>query len=190
MFKKIFINCCALRLPIDSLQGGENPFVLSRVYDVDWMCQYDMRWWKLFRKEKHSLFSNYLTKSLNTQAQFFFNIFQKVPVRHSVMWNGNKILINQTALETLSFKQKKIPNRQGLTQFPHSYFVCAAKLCGICPFFSLKGSVLYQGANSFHVKIIECEGNSGEFVELVPEHLNYLGPKDLTQYFIRSKVQP
>ena len=35
-------------------------------------------------------------------------------------------------------------------------------------------------------KVLECEGNSGEFVELVPEQLNYLGPKDLTQYFIRS----
>ena len=57
------------------------------------------------------------------------------------------------------------------------------------PFF-LKVSVSYQIANSFHFKILECEGNSGEFVELVPEHLNYLGPKDLTQYFIRSKVDP
>ena len=36
-------------------------------------------------------------------------------------------------------------------------------------------------------KVLECEGNSGEFVELVPEQLNYLGPKDLTQYFIRSR---
>ena len=35
-------------------------------------------------------------------------------------------------------------------------------------------------------KVLECEGNSGEFVELVPQQLNYLGPKDLTQYFIRS----
>lgn len=27
------------------LQGKSNPFVLSRVYDVDWICEYDMRWW-------------------------------------------------------------------------------------------------------------------------------------------------
>ena len=38
-------------------------------------------------------------------------------------------------------------------------------------------------------KVLECEGNSGEFVELVPEQLNYLGPKDLTQYFIRFADQ-
>ena len=31
----------------------------------------------------------------------------------------------------------------------------------------------------------QCEGNSGEFVELIPQQLQYLGPKDLTQYFIR-----
>ena len=42
----------------------------------------------------------------------------------------------------------------------------------------------YFGEN--YEKVLECEGNSGEFVELVPEQLNYLGPKDLTQYFIRS----
>ena len=35
------------------------------------------------------------------------------------------------------------------------------------------------------VMVFECEGNSGEFVQLVPQHLEYLGPKDLTQYFIR-----
>jgi hypothetical protein len=34
--------------------------------------------------------------------------------------------------------------------------------------------------------VLECEGNTGEFVELVPDTLKYLGPKDLTQYFIRS----
>ena len=31
----------------------------------------------------------------------------------------------------------------------------------------------------------QIEGNGGEFVELVPESLDYLGPQDLTQYFIR-----
>ena len=34
--------------------------------------------------------------------------------------------------------------------------------------------------------IFDSDGNSGEFVELVAEELNYLGPKDLTQYFIRQ----
>ena len=43
--------------------------------------------------------------------------------------------------------------------------------------------------SSYSDKVLECEGNSGEFVELVPEQLNYLGPKDLTQYFIRSYLQ-
>ena len=34
--------------------------------------------------------------------------------------------------------------------------------------------------------LFDTEGNSGEFVELVATELNYLGPQDLTQYFIRS----
>ena len=34
--------------------------------------------------------------------------------------------------------------------------------------------------------IFDSDGNSGEFVELIPEKLNYLGPQDLTQYFIRQ----
>ena len=25
--------------------GEKNPFVVSRVYDVDWICDYDMRWY-------------------------------------------------------------------------------------------------------------------------------------------------
>ena len=44
----------------------------------------------------------------------------------------------------------------------------------------------WETDSSYSDKVLECEGNSGEFVELVPEQLNYLGPKDLTQYFIRS----
>ena len=34
--------------------------------------------------------------------------------------------------------------------------------------------------------VLSTEGNSGEFVELVVEKLSYLGPRDLTQYFIRE----
>ena len=34
--------------------------------------------------------------------------------------------------------------------------------------------------------IFASEGNSGEFVNLMASDLNYLGPKDLTQYFIRE----
>ena len=34
--------------------------------------------------------------------------------------------------------------------------------------------------------LFDTEGNSGEFVELVPSELNYLGPQDLIQYFIRQ----
>ena len=44
----------------------------------------------------------------------------------------------------------------------------------------------WETDSSYSDKVLECEGNSGEFVELVPQQLNYLGPKDLTQYFIRS----
>ena len=31
-------------------------------------------------------------------------------------------------------------------------------------------------------------GNGGEFLELVEGGLEYLGPRDLTQYFIRSGI--
>ena len=34
--------------------------------------------------------------------------------------------------------------------------------------------------------VFNTEGNSGQFVELVASELNYLGPQDLTQYFIRQ----
>ena len=34
--------------------------------------------------------------------------------------------------------------------------------------------------------ILQPDGNSGEFIELVDDGLEYLGPRDLTQYFIRS----
>ena len=34
--------------------------------------------------------------------------------------------------------------------------------------------------------VLSTEGNSGEFVELIVSELNYLGPRDLTQYFIRE----
>ena len=36
--------------------------------------------------------------------------------------------------------------------------------------------------------ILQPDGNSGEFIELVDHGLQYLGPRDLTQYFIRSAV--
>ena len=34
--------------------------------------------------------------------------------------------------------------------------------------------------------LAQTEGNTGEFVELVVSGLKYIGPKDLTQYFIRN----
>merc|ERR1719234_1288177 len=34
--------------------------------------------------------------------------------------------------------------------------------------------------------IFETEGNTGEFVELVISGLEYIGPKELTQYFIKD----
>lgn len=33
--------------------------------------------------------------------------------------------------------------------------------------------------------ILKPDGNSGEFIQLVDDGLQYLGPRDLTQYFIR-----
>ena len=55
----------------------------------------------------------------------------------------------------------------------------------VIPVALLYGSSFWTNS-SYSDKVLECEGNSGEFVELVPQQLNYLGPKDLTQYFIRS----
>ena len=34
--------------------------------------------------------------------------------------------------------------------------------------------------------ILEPDGNSGEFIEILDNGLEYLGPSDLTQYFIRT----
>ena len=34
--------------------------------------------------------------------------------------------------------------------------------------------------------ILQPDGNTAEFIELVDDGLEYLGPRDLTQYFIRS----
>ena len=34
--------------------------------------------------------------------------------------------------------------------------------------------------------IVKPNGNSGKFIKLVVEGLNYLGPEDLTQYFVRE----
>ena len=69
-------------------KGSENPFVMSRVYDVNWICEYDMSW------------------------------------------------------------------------YPFDTQTCYMKL--------------------------QPDGNSGEFIDLVDDGLEYLGPRDLTQYFIRS----
>ena len=30
------------------------------------------------------------------------------------------------------------------------------------------------------------QGNAGEFINIIGDNLTYLGPKDLTQYFIRN----
>ena len=41
--------------------GKNNPFVMSRVYDVDWICDYDMRWYP-FDSQVNSL-NPYLLKT-------------------------------------------------------------------------------------------------------------------------------
>ena len=85
------------------VKGRENPFVLNRVYDVDWICEYDMAWYPF-----------------DTQS-------------------------------------------------------CAM--------------TFEVSASALSIKLLLCfpqtEGNTGEFVELLVSGLEYTGPKDLTQYFIR-----
>ena len=88
-----------------SAQGEENPFVLSRVYDVDWICEYDMAWYPFDTQSCGMVFE--VSDSLSTNCQ----------------------------------RETFLP---------------------------------------------QTEGNSGEFVELVLSGLEYTGPKDLTQYFIRN----
>ena len=81
---------------------------MSRVYDVDWICEYDMAWYPFDTQSCGMIFEVRGSLSIDCQKQTF---------------------------------------------------------------------------------LPQTEGNSGEFVELVPEQLNYLGPRDLTQYFIRSKMR-
>ena len=84
-------------------EGSENPFVMSRVYDINWICEYDMRY----------NFEQYLILCIILTSWYPFD--------------------TQTCVMTL------MP-----------------------------------------------DGNSGEFIELLDDGLEYLGPMDLTQYFIRS----
>ena len=35
----------SVRYNIFMFDGANNPFVTSRVYDVDWICGYDIRWY-------------------------------------------------------------------------------------------------------------------------------------------------
>ena len=78
---------------------------MSRVYDVDWICEYDMAWYPFDLQSCGMVFE--VSGSLSTNCQ----------------------------------KQTFLP---------------------------------------------QTEGNSEEFVELVLSGLEYTGPKDLTQYFIRN----
>ena len=65
--------------------------------------------------------------------------------------------------------------------------VTLVSLWCLCLSISIKKKTIKKTKTGKDKPRSKCEGNSGEFVELVPEKLNYLGPKDLTQYFIRSK---
>ena len=44
----------------------------------------------------------------------------------------------------------------------------------------------YPFDTQFCDMIVKPNGNSGKFIKLVVEGLNYLGPEDLTQYFVRE----
>ena len=86
-------------------EGSKNPFVMSRVYDINWICEYDMRY------------------NIQHQMDFFCILI-------STSW------------------------------YPFDTQTCIMKLMP--------------------------DGNSGEFIELHDDGLEYLGPMDLTQYFIRT----
>ena len=86
-------------------EGSKNPFVMSRVYDINWICEYDMRY------------------NIQNQIEYFWILI-------STSW------------------------------YPFDTQTCIMKLMP--------------------------DGNSGEFIELHDDGLEYLGPMDLTQYFIRT----
>ena len=86
-------------------EGSKNPFVMSRVYDINWICEYDMRY------------------NIQHQIEYFWMLI-------STSW------------------------------YPFDTQTCIMKLMP--------------------------DGNSGEFIELHDDGLEYLGPMDLTQYFIRT----
>ena len=111
--------CCCSTL----WQGKSNPITLSRVYDVPWLCEYDMRWW------------DFQLNPLPSSTDLYFCF----PGIHLI----------------------------------HRHVSCNFR----------QGLVLRLEKKGFSLS--QIEGNGGEFVELVPESLDYLGPQDLTQYFIR-----
>ena len=92
----------------DCLLGSNNPLVMSRVYDVEWICEYDMR-----SKMKNNIL--YLSTVIN------ISIFRWYPFD--------------------------------------------TQTCNM---------------------ILSPDGNNGEFIDLQVNGLEYQGPMDLTQYFIRT----
>ena len=90
------------------LLGSNNPLVMSRVYDVEWICEYDMR-----SKMKNNIL--YLSTVIN------ISIFRWYPFD--------------------------------------------TQTCNM---------------------ILSPDGNNGEFIDLQVNGLEYQGPMDLTQYFIRT----
>ena len=49
----------------------------------------------------------------------------------------------------------------------------------------VEASKIHNFDKSWQTSLFQSSGNSGEFVQLVVSGLEYTGPKDLTQYFIR-----
>ena len=52
------------------IKGEENPFVLSRVYDVDWVCEYNMAWYPFDTQSCGMIFEVGSISVLSTKSDF------------------------------------------------------------------------------------------------------------------------
>ena len=52
------------------VKGEENPFILSRVYDVDWICEYNMAWYPFDTQSCSMIFEVGSIYILSTKTDF------------------------------------------------------------------------------------------------------------------------
>ena len=52
------------------VKGEENPFILSRVYDVDWICEYNMAWYPFDTQSCSMIFEVGSISILSTKTDF------------------------------------------------------------------------------------------------------------------------